>query len=134
MNEEYDINFEERSARQSTIFGIIVGIIAVILYSQEVLQRSNIRGDEWIYPLLIGGLYGLIGFFSGLTYYKSRNPYGLFPPFIALLVHYIIFGGKQGDDLDEFFMQCLYAIFSLGITFILFFIMGFLSNWVKRGR
>ena len=49
MNEEYDINFEERSARQSTIFGIIVGIIAVILYSQEVLQRSNIRGDEWIY-------------------------------------------------------------------------------------
>ena len=84
--------------------------------------------------LLIGGLYGLIGFFSGLTYFKSRNPYGLFPPFITLFVHYIVFGGEQGDDTDEFFMQCLYAILSLVITFILFFIMGFLSNWVKQGR
>ena len=86
MDEDYEIDFEERSARQSTIFAIIVGLIGITLYAQEIVQRDHIRGDEWVFPILYGGLCGIIGFFSGMTFFKSRNPFGLFPPFIVFLI------------------------------------------------
>ena len=52
MNGNYDIDFDEKSARQSIVFAIIIGLTGFALYSQEVVQRSDIRGGEWIFPIL----------------------------------------------------------------------------------
>ena len=134
MHDNYEIDFEERSARQSTIFAIIIGLIGITLYSQEIVQRDDIRGGEWIFAILFGGLSGLIGFFSGLTYFKSKNQFGLLPPFIVFFIHSLLFGNEAGDRFGEFMLQCFYLLLSLGITFILFFLFGFLSMWVKQGK
>ena len=134
MNEDYDIDFEEKSARQATIFAIVVGLIGIILYAQEIVQRDNIRGGEWIFPVLFGCLSGVIGFLSGLTFFKSKNPTGLFPPFIAFTVHSFLFGNQPGDDYVEFMLQCFYLLLSVGITMLSFLLWGILSNWVKQGK
>ena len=134
MNEDYEVDFEERSARQSTIFAIVISLIGITLYAQEIVQKDYISGDEWVFAILFGGLSGLIGFFSGMTFFKSRNPFGLFPPFIVFFIHSILFGDEPGDRFSEFMLQCFYLLLSLGVTFLLFFLFGFLSTWVKQGK
>jgi O-antigen/teichoic acid export membrane protein len=134
MNGNYDIDFDEKSARQSIVFAIIIGLIGFALYSQEVVQRSDIRGGEWIFPILYAGLSGLIGFISGLTFFKSKNQYGLFTPFIVFLIHSTFFGNKQGDDLKEFLFQIGFLLISLFIAFIIPIVLAYLSTWVKQGK
>ena len=60
MNEDYEVDFEERSARQSTIFAIVISLIGITLYAQEIVQKDYISGDEWVFAILFGGLSGLI--------------------------------------------------------------------------
>ena len=134
MYEDYDIDFEQKSARQSTVFGIVVSLIGITLYVQQIVQRNNISGDEWIFPIMYGGLSGIVGFLFGLTFFKSKNPYGLLAPFIVFFIHAFFFGSKGGDNFGEFMFQAFYLLLSLGITFLIFLLSGFLSVWIKQGK
>ena len=39
MNEDYDIDFEEKSARQATIFAIVVGLIYIYLHHFDWVNK-----------------------------------------------------------------------------------------------
>jgi hypothetical protein len=134
LNKNFEINFSEKAARQATIFAIVVGIIGIILYAQEIVQDQRIRGSEWIYPICYGLLAGIIGFFSGLTFFKSKNPIGLLPPFSAFFINSLISSNANGDDFGQFILVCFTLLFGLGITFLFLIIIGVLSAWVKQGK
>ncbi len=131
---DYDIDFNKKSHRKANIFAISIGIIGFILYVNQYVQTSNIRGFEYLIPFLYGTLCYLLGLVSGLIFFDSKNPLGIILPFISLLVHVNLFGDERGDDFDEFLLVAWYLILSTGIVLAVSFLIGMAYEYIKAGK
>ena len=135
MSDEFEINWSEKSARIAAVYGFASGLIFYLLYVNEVMQIDYIsRADEYFISLIPAAVAGGLGFFSGMTIFKSGNFSGHFFVPALMIVYIFLWSDERGDDLGEALFHGAYLLVNTAIIFVIFIIIGLVRQWVRQGK